>query len=135
MIPPFFERTGLFFNDQVSIYFYGADSQGRMTAEIEKLRENPPSVIGKDSVKVLYDYGKRFVTDFRAKRKTPLVDPDIDYNDCLKFVFDDDSFVAIRPSGTEPKVKFYVEVRGKKDDEARKVMDERVASLKKTMGL
>lgn len=129
------ERTGLFFNDQVSIYFYGADSQGRMTAEIEKLRENPPSVIGKDSVKVLYDYGKRFVTDFRAKRKTPLVDPDIDYNDCLKFVFDDDSFVAIRPSGTEPKVKFYVEVRGKKDDEARKVMDERVASLKKTMGL
>ena len=129
------ERTGLFFNDQVSIYFYGADSQGRMTAEIEKLRENPPSVIGKDSVKVLYDYGKRFITDFRAKRKTPLVDPDIDYNDCLKFVFDDDSFVAIRPSGTEPKVKFYVEVRGKKDDEARKVMDERVASLKKTMGL
>ena len=129
------ERTGLFFNDQVSIYFYGADSQGRMTAEIEKLRENPPSVIGKDSVKVLYDYGKRFVTDFRAKRKTPLVDPDIDYNDCLKFVFDDDSFVAIRPSGTEPKVKFYVEVRSKKDDEARKVMDERVASLKKTMGL
>lgn len=129
------ERTGLFFNDQVSIYFYGANSQGRMTAEIEKLRENPPSVIGKDSVKVLYDYGKRFVTDFRAKRKTPLVDPDIDYNDCLKFVFDDDSFVAIRPSGTEPKVKFYVEVRGKKDDEARKVMGERVASLKKTMGL
>ncbi len=129
------ERTGLFFNDQVSVYFYGSDSQTRMSEEIEKLRNDPPSVIGTENVHVLYDYGKRFVTDFEKKMKTPLVDPDIDYNDCLKFVFDDGSFVAIRPSGTEPKVKFYVEVRNHDDASARAIMDERVKSLKTRMGL
>ena len=129
------ERTGLFFNDQVSVYFYGADSQKKMGEEIEKLRENPPSEIAGEKVKVLYDYGKRFVTDFEKKTKMPLVDHDIDYNDCLKFVFPDDSFMAIRPSGTEPKVKFYVEVRGKKDEEARAIMMARVDAVKKIMGL
>lgn len=129
------KRTGLFFNDQVSVYFYGPDCSKRMGEEIEKLRENPPSEIAGEAVKVLYDYGKRFVTDFVRKVKQPLVDPDFDYNDCLKFVFHDDSFVAIRPSGTEPKVKFYVEVRNLPDTEARAVMDKRVNAIKAVMGL
>ncbi len=128
-------RTGLFFNDQVSVYFYGADSQKTMSEEIEKLRENPPSEVGGEKVKILYDYGKRFTTDFEKRTKMPLVDHDIDYNDCLKFVFHDDSFLAIRPSGTEPKVKFYVEVRGLADEEARRVMERRVEDVKKIMGL
>lgn len=128
-------RTGRFFNDQVSVYFYGADSQKKMGEEIEKLRENPPSEIAGEKVQFLYDYGKRFVTDFEKKAKMPLVDNDIDYNDCLKFVFPDGSFMAIRPSGTEPKVKFYVEVRGKKDAEAREVMKNRVDHVKQIMGL
>ena len=129
------ERTGRYFNDQVSIYFTGADSHARMSAEIEKLRENPPSKIGDEEVTYLYDYGKRYLTDNIKKTKNPFSDPDIDYNDCLKFYFADSSFVAIRPSGTEPKVKFYVEVQGLKDEEAKAVMAKRIDSLKKIMGL
>ncbi len=129
------DRLGKYYNDQVSFYFYGADSHELMKEQITKLRRNPPSVIGDDKVVTMVDYQMRTVTDFKGKVRYPLNAPDVDYNDCLRFNFEDGSFVAVRPSGTEPKVKIYVEVIGKDDADAKVVMDKRVAALKKRLGL
>ena len=129
------QRLGRYYNDQVSFYFYGSDSHAKMKDQITKLRKNPPSRLGDDNVVTMVDYQERTVTDFAGKVRYPLQAPDVDVNDCLRFNFEDGSFVAVRPSGTEPKVKVYVEVIGKNDADAKVVMDKRVATLKKRLGL
>ena len=79
-----------------------------MGEEIEKLRNNPPKKLAGDEVESIYDYQKRIITVFVRGSKSSLNDPDIDYSDCLRFNFKSGGFLAIRPSGTEPKVKIYV---------------------------
>ncbi len=129
------ERTGRYFNEQISVAFSGSDAQKRMGEEIEKLRNNPPKKLAGDEVESIYDYQKRIITDFVRGYKSSLNDPDIDYSDCLRFNFKSGGFLAIRPSGTEPKVKFYVEVVGLTDSEAKKFGEKKVEELKKLMGL
>ncbi len=129
------KRTGRFFNEQISVEFKGANALERMSNEIDKLRNDPPQVIDGEQVETIYDYLKRLITDFTRGYKASLNDPDIDYSDCLRFNFKNGGFIAIRPSGTEPKVKFYVETVGLPDEEAKKAGERKVAELKKRMGL
>jgi phosphoglucomutase len=129
------KRTGRYYNTQVSVAFPGADSLRRMNEEIAKLRSNPPKVIGDAPVAELWDYETRNYQDFLSGTNKSFTDPDIDVSNCLRFNFAEGGFIAIRPSGTEPKVKFYFEVLGKKDDEAEMIVEKRVADLKKRMGL
>ena len=49
--------------------------------------------------------------------------------DVLKFVFEDSSWIAIRPSGTEPKIKVYYSVKGEGKDDAEKVLKSRQAVI------
>ena len=49
----------------------------------------------------------------------------VDKADVLKFVFEDSSWIAIRPSGTEPKIKVYYSVKGENKDDAQKVLEAR----------
>ena len=60
--------------------------------------------------------------------------PDIDKTNCLRFDFEDESFLCIRPSGTEPKVKFYVEIV-KDDVTGKKEADAMAEELKAIMHL
>ncbi len=128
------ERTGKYFNDQVSVFFTGANSLERMNSELTKLRENPPRVINGVKVETLFDYKTRTIYDFIKSHKESLNDPDIDTTNCLRFNLPD-GFIAVRPSGTEPKVKFYFEIQGYDDAEAKVIMNERANYLKKLMGL
>ncbi len=128
------ERTGKYFNDQVSVFFTGANSLERMNSELTKLRENPPRVINGVKVETLFDYKTRTIYDFVKSHKESLNDPDIDTTNCLRFNLPD-GFIAVRPSGTEPKVKFYFEIQGHDDAEAKVIMNERANYLKKLMGL
>lgn len=128
------ERTGKYFNDQVSVFFTGANSLERMNSELTKLRSNPPRVINGVKVETLYDYKTRTIYDFVNSHKESLNDPDIDTTNCLRFNLPD-GFIAVRPSGTEPKVKFYFEIQGHDDAEAKAIMNERANYLKKLMGL
>lgn len=128
------QRTGKYFNDQVSVFFTGADSLSRMNNELAKLRQNPPKVISGVKVETLFDYKTRTIYNFKNLHKESLNDPDIDTTNCLRFNLPD-GFIAVRPSGTEPKVKFYFEIRGLEDEEARALMNERANYLKKLMGL
>ena len=61
--------------------------------------------------------------------------PDIYKTNCLRFDFENDGFLAIRPSGTEPKVKFYIETVGMNDEEGNKLAMKQADELKKIMGL
>jgi phosphoglucomutase len=106
-----------------------------MNEQITKLREKPFKNLAGKEVKTLFDYEKRMVYDCLKGTSTKLVDPDIDVTNCLRFDFVGGGFLAIRPSGTEPKVKFYYEVVNQKDAEAQAYVDKATAELKQMMGL
>jgi phosphoglucomutase len=128
------KKTGRYYNDQVSVAFEGAGSLERMNAELTKLRNNPPKAIAGAPVKTLYDYQLRKISQLGDGTSEPLTDPDIDTTNCLRFNLDD-GFIAIRPSGTEPKVKFYFEITNLADEDAHALMLKRADFLKKLMGL
>lgn len=120
-------KTGHYFDTQVNIYFKGAGSLDKMNEEISAIRKSPFSSLAGKKVKVLFDYLDRKIIDFENHETKDMDLPDIDKTNCLRFDFEDESFLCIRPSGTEPKVKFYIEIV--KDDvtaakEAKAMADE-----------
>jgi len=89
-----------------SFMFPGSDGKDKMNKIIDFVRNNPPAALAGSQVVEFYDFLTDEKTDCRTGEKTHL---DLDSSNVLKFVFDDSSWLAIRPSGTEPKCKVYVE--------------------------
>lgn len=128
-------KTGHYFNTQVCVMFSGADCLARMNAEVNNLRKNPFSTLGGIKVKTLSDYQERKIIHMDTNTTEEMNLPDIDKTNCLRFDFENDGFLAIRPSGTEPKVKFYIETVGMNDEEGNKLAMKQADELKKIMGL
>ena len=76
-------------------------------------RTNPPTEINQSKVVMIKDYLNQKSTDLRTGQVQPMPYP---VSDVIQFFTEDDTKITIRPSGTEPKIKFYVSVKG--DDEA-----------------
>lgn len=127
-------RTGHYFDTQYNIYFKGAGSLDKMNAEIAAIRANPFSSLAGKKVKTLSDYLDRKIINFVDHSTAEMNLPDIDKTNCLRFDFEDESFLCIRPSGTEPKVKFYVEIV-KDDVTGKKEADAMAEELKAIMHL
>lgn len=128
-------KTGHYFDTQVNIFFEGLSGQTKMLDQITRIRKNPPlSLAGKKIVK-MSDYLERkiFFTKDKSFEKMDL--PDIDKTNCLRFDFEDGAFLAIRPSGTEPKMKFYIELISDNDMLAKDLADKMSIELKKLMGI
>ena len=74
---------------------------------MEKFRNNPPSEINGSRVTRLLDYKLLEETDLTTGKKSRL---DFPASDVLQFYLADGTKVSVRPSGTEPKIKFYIAV-------------------------
>jgi phosphoglucomutase len=112
----------------------GADEIKRMMADF---RSNPPKEIAGSPVVLIKDYNTLVAKDKNGV-KSKLVMPVT--SDVLQFFTEDGSKISIRPSGTEPKIKFYVEVRGKMESlEDYEVADQKagakIEAVKKSLGL
>lgn len=129
------QKTGHYFNTQKSFVFEGADSNEKMKAEVSKLRSNPFSELCGLKVATLTDYKERTVKNFQTQQTTALNAPDIDTTNCLRFDFEDGCFIAVRPSGTEPKIKFYFEICNRTEEEASELFEKMVSELKALLGL
>lgn len=91
----------------------GIDGLEKIGAIMKEMRENGKSLLS--DVVTVYDYSKGI--------------DDLPKSDVLKFIFEDGSWIAIRPSGTEPKIKIYYSIRGESKDEATKVLEARRAVI------
>lgn len=102
-----YRRFGLFTSGQVNITRKGAEGVKELKAIMSKLRENPSWEIGGDPVVSIRDYLTHTITAADGtKRKL-----DLPASDVLAFELASGSRVIARPSGTEPKAKFYFDVR------------------------
>lgn len=117
-------RYGYWRDKTESITLKGKEGIEKINNTIEKLRENPPKELAGIPTKVFKDYKFGTVTDFETGEES---ETGLPKSNVLYFEFDCDcaAWLAIRPSGTEPKLKFYYGLKGKTEEEA----DEKIAKL------
>jgi phosphoglucomutase len=77
---------------------------------MDQFRNNPPSTLAGIPVIGLYDYDKKEAKDLTNGQVCSI---DLPRSNVLQFVLEDGSKISARPSGTEPKIKFYFSVQGK----------------------
>ncbi|MBF7123898.1 phospho-sugar mutase [Pediococcus pentosaceus] len=98
----------------ISKDFPGVDGKEKMAAIMEKVREERPSQF--DQYKVLETEDFLAQTKYEADGSTQAIK--LPKADVLKFTLDDGTWIAIRPSGTEPKIKFYIGTVGEDEKDA-----------------
>ena len=106
-----FIRHGLYQESLHTITLPGQTGEARIKAMMAGLRQDPPLKLAGCNVKIIRDYEESrelAVTGSSLMQTAKLTLPK---SDVLQFELDDGSKVSVRPSGTEPKIKFYVSVR------------------------
>ena len=113
-----------------SLSFTGSEGSAKMKAITSKLHKNPfIEVNGLMPCKV-DDFYKQ--VSLEGKKETPI---NLPKSDVVKLYFEDGTNVAVRPSGTEPKIKFYIGVVGKSLEDARSKPDKIYEEMKKVLGI
>ncbi len=109
--------------------------------EIEKMmegfRSSPPDSIAGSDVMLIHDYLRQYSYDQVSHLRHPIHLPK---SNVLQFILKDGSKISVRPSGTEPKIKFYFSVHEKLEhredqDRVSKLLDERILAIKRAMGI
>jgi len=107
-----YKEYGLFREHLISITKKGRDGQAQIAEMMDTFRSNPPSTLGGVPVIGLYDYEKREAKDLTNGKVCAI---DLPKSNVLQFLLEDGSKISARPSGTEPKIKFYFSVQSKLD--------------------
>jgi phosphoglucomutase len=115
----------------------GKSGADEIKAMMEKFRSNPPKEIAGSKVVIAKDYKTLEQTDANGV-VTKLDMPET--SNVLQWFCEDGTKVSVRPSGTEPKIKFYLEVKGEMKcagcyERCTKEADEKIEEIKKSLGL
>ena len=102
-------QYGLYKEKLVSITKKGKTGAEEIKEMMERFRITPPITLGGSKVATLKDYEKSIETDLLSGVSSKLDFPE---SDVLQFITEDGSIISARPSGTEPKIKFYCSVNG-----------------------
>ncbi len=122
-----YEKYGYYKDEVVSITHKGIEGLAKIKSTMDGLRENPPKAFGNYEVTTMRDYEKDMIKDLRTgeERKTGLPTSNV-----LYFELTSDSWLCVRPSGTEPKIKIYFGVVGDSMEDADKKSSELAAVVK-----
>lgn len=104
-----YDRYGYYKDDVKSITLKGIEGLEKIQKIMNALRENAPAEIGSYKVVSARDYKTDVIKDMETGAETPTGLPS---SNVLYYDLTDDAWVCVRPSGTEPKVKFYYGVKG-----------------------
>lgn len=128
---------GLYKENLVNVVKKGMSGQAEIKAMMEGFRANPPKEIAGSKVKLMNDFALSQATDIHTGKISPI---ELPKSDVLQFFLEDGSKISMRPSGTEPKIKFYFSVRSHLNDissfkatEAK--LDGRIEEIIVAMGL
>ena len=110
-----YEKYGYYKDDVKAITLKGIEGLEKIQTILETLRADAPKEIGGYKVLKVRDYKKDTITDLADGKVTPTGLP---VSNVLYYELEDDAWVCVRPSGTEPKVKFYYGIKGTSLEEA-----------------
>ncbi len=122
----------------ISVVRPGKTGAEEIQAMMKGFRENPPKELGGSKVTVIKDYATLDETCVECGKVTKLDFPTT--SNVLQYFTEDGTKVSVRPSGTEPKIKFYIEVRGKMASraeyhDAEAAADAKIEIVKKELGI
>ena len=100
-------QYGCYKEHLISITKKGMNGQQEIAAMMEEYRTTPPSQLGGSKIIQLLDYEKQLKTFLQTNKTAPITLPK---SNVLQFILEDGSKISARPSGTEPKIKFYFSV-------------------------
>ncbi|MDE5643784.1 MAG: phospho-sugar mutase [Muribaculaceae bacterium] len=138
MLQDIYVQNGYSHEVGVSVVRQGKEGAEEIQRMMKEFRANPPKSLGGSPVVLVKDYADLNCTDTTTGTVTKMDFPTT--SNVLQYFTADGSKVSVRPSGTEPKIKFYMEVRGhmasKEDfDAAEKAAAEKIELLKKDLGI
>lgn len=107
MLMEIYGRFGFYLEDLISITKKGKSGAEEIQEMMRRFRENPPRSIAGSAVITMLDYKTSERTDLRSGERSPIY---LEKSNVLQFITEDGSKISARPSGTEPKIKFYFSV-------------------------
>jgi phosphoglucomutase len=124
-------KYGFFKEKLINIVRKGKEGAGEIKVMMTGYRNNPPEKINNSKVVMVNDYETQISHDILKGTKTKL---NLVKSDVLQFYLADGSKISVRPSGTEPKIKFYFSVNTKLDsidkfEETEKILDKRINDI------
>ena len=138
MLQDIYVQNGYSHEVGVSVVRTGKEGAEEIQKMMKEFRANPPKQLGGSPVTLVKDYADLNCTEIATGKVTKMDFPTT--SNVLQYFTEDGSKVSVRPSGTEPKIKFYMEVKGhmaaKEDfDAAEKTAAEKIELLKKDLGI
>ena len=109
MMLEMYEKYGYFKETQYTITLKGIEGSKQIVAIMDKLRNNPPKAFGDKKVLAVRDYKTGKVVDITSGIES---ETGLPASNVLYFELTDGAWCCVRPSGTEPKIKFYMGVKG-----------------------
>ena len=121
-----YEKYGYYKEDLATLTLKGEEGSKKIQSMLEEMRKNPPKKFGEYTVEAVRDYKEGVRTDLKTgvKEKTHLPTSNV-----LYYELSEDAWCCVRPSGTEPKIKFYIGVKGNDIEDAK----QRAEGLKKAL--
>lgn len=127
MMIEIYEKYGYYKETQYAITKKGKEGLEEIASMMERLRNDPPKQFGDLKVKKFYDYKVGKTIDFESgevgKTELPV-------SNVLYFDLENDSWCCARPSGTEPKIKFYMGIKGTSLEDAQTRLDALTEAVK-----
>lgn len=110
MLQDIYLKYGFSREEGISVVRTGKSGAEEIQAMMKNFRSNPPKSLGGSAVVTIKDYATLDLTDVKNGKVEKMDMPTT--SDVLQFFTEDGTKISVRPSGTEPKIKFYVEVKG-----------------------
>ena len=131
LLKEMYVRFGFFKERMVSRTLKGKDGMQQMVATMNRFRENPPGELLGSPVLLIHDYRKGETVDMISELRYKI---NLPASDVIQFVCADNTVVTIRPSGTEPKIKYYFGVRTQLDriedyDVTDRILEDKLTEL------
>ncbi len=126
-----YDQYGYYREKLFSVVLKGKEGLEKIHRAMEFLREDCPADFDGVEVLAVRDYQKGIRYDRRSEKTEELTLPK---SDVLYFELENNSWICIRPSGTEPKIKIYLAVSGANGGEAKRALDNLERSMVETVG-
>lgn len=104
----------------------GIDGAEKIKEIMDNFRKNPPKNFGSFKVEKIRDYNNSIILEVGTNKTERINMPK---SNVLYYELSNDSWIAVRPSGTEPKIKYYIGVKGKSIEEANEMLEELMKTL------
>lgn len=138
MLQDIYLKYGFSREEGISVVRTGKSGAEEIVAMMKAFRANPPKQLGGSEVTLIKDYADLNITEVATGKVTKMDMPTT--SNVLQFFTADGSKVSVRPSGTEPKIKFYIEVKGRLEnkadyDKAQAEAKAKIDAVKKDLGI